>query len=347
MQTANQAAAAAAQANDPKKESQLDWRTQVFPEVLKTIVEHDAIMRSWIRFLLGIEASVILAIWALASSSRLREWPFRILVLIIGIFGSWMALQIIGVIGRVRQWNNWFINVARTMQKDGGVNIYPVNDGQQQITDSAPSAHPDNALRWTMERATSFSLWLFNSLRLAIDQNCTAHYPNATNSEDNRKKSALDALPLPDKSAIFRLLLAGNTVFLLCLWTAIALLCCTYEKTESSPLVLELTPNSVTNVIQAFGSIKQASATNNLLIQRSIENLTGGFQSSSNVFQVQITEARHDLADRTDKMLWVLSNRTEFLLQSLSSRLDTVLASRVGNIKAVPTNAAAQSQTSP
>jgi hypothetical protein len=325
--------------NEPNPK--LEWRKQVFPEVLKTIVEHDSIMRSWIRFLIGIEGAAILAIWALASSNSLSKLAFCCLVIIIGFFGSWMALQLIGIIGRVRQWNDWFIEVARDMQKDGEVQIFPLSDGQQPTATEASLKHPVKFLiKLILEKAICAHLWLLTGLRSVTDPHSTTEPAKTAAAPANvgelKIKSTSDTLPSPDKSVIFRLLLVGNTVFLVSLWTAIIVLCFTYKKTESLPLRVELAPSSVTNVVQLLSLIGQANVSNNILIHKSIENLASGFQSNSNVIQSQIAEIRQDFTNRTDGLLGSFSNRTEFLLHALTSRIDSVLANHLSKTNAGP-----------
>jgi hypothetical protein len=104
-------------------------RERLFRDALRMIKEHDDILREWFKFLIGIQAAIVGALWAVVSFSSLPEHGFMWLFRGISLFGIGSVAVLTYSVYRVRQWQQWFIKQAQKLQPplpDKEIALYPL-----------------------------------------------------------------------------------------------------------------------------------------------------------------------------------------------------------------------------
>ncbi len=97
---------------------------ETFCRLLQLIIEHDAIERSWVKFLIGIAGADVVALWSVASFSD-EFSNARLLMWAIAAFGVVSVLCLLLIVYRARQWTHWLMSRAKHYQLKLGIGIYP------------------------------------------------------------------------------------------------------------------------------------------------------------------------------------------------------------------------------
>jgi hypothetical protein len=112
-------------------------------------MDNDNAVRDWIRTLLTVEAGVVAAVWSVLSFKQSIP-SYKILILLIVVFGITAGFSLLQLIKRMRRWQSWFVRVSQRLQtlapfysrEHGDVRIYPTygTESNAHVLNRSPGA---------------------------------------------------------------------------------------------------------------------------------------------------------------------------------------------------------------